>query len=301
MSTVVPLFGTPADALPGANLSKVKPSDMISGYHAWLTSQGLAASTIKQRVKFARRLAADWETFDRPPHEVVTWLMDFKGWTRRTYYSHLTSIYTYLIELGEVRVSPLARMKHPGQPAPRPNPLSVDELHHVLAQADHRMFTWLLLGCLAGLRAHEIAKVHGSDVTERTLYVCGKGGHEALLPLHPTLWKVAQDYPRDDWWFPSPHRNRTHVSMELVSNSIRDHFRACGIPGAGATHRLRYSYGTNLARSGAHLRVVQDLLRHKQLATTERYILVEDHERQAAIAGLPGGAGVPIRPPTAVA
>lgn len=295
MSTVVPLFATPTDALPGHTRAGVKRSGMsLPGYVDWMLQQGLAGSTVAQRLKFASWVLRQWGTLDRPASEVVSWLMGYRGWTRRTYYNHLTSIYAYLIEIGEMTVSPLARMKAPTEPIPNPNPLTDAELRRVLAAADLRMQTWLLLGALAGLRAHEIAQVHGRDVGTDTLFVCGKGGQEALLPLHPILREVADNYPPDDWWFPSPHHGRDHVSMSLVSNSIRAHFRACGITGKGATHRLRYSYGTNLARSGANMRVVQDLLRHKRLATTERYIRVEDAERRAAIAALTTSIGPPV-------
>lgn len=294
--TVVPLFGTPRNALPGIPILGVKTSGMtmVSGYLAWLAQQGMSVSTIEQRVKFARLLLQRWGTFDRPAHEVVSWLMSYRGWTRRTYYNHLSSIYAYLIEIGEMAVSPLARMKAPGQPDPNPNPLSPEDLRRVLAAAEPRMLTWLLLGCLAGLRAHEIAQIHGRDINEHTLFVHGKGDHDAWLPVHPLLWQNAQQYPRDYWWFPSPRRDRDHVSMALVSNSIRDHFRACGVEGRGAAHRLRYSYGTNLARQGANMRVVQELLRHRQLTTTERYILVSDDERRSAIASLSATVAAPI-------
>lgn len=259
---------------------------MLALYLQWLVGQGMARNTVEQRVKFARLLLVKWGTFDRSAHEVVAWLDQFRGWTRVTYYNHLTSLYAFLVETGVVTESPLRKMKRPTTPNPAPNPLSPAELRRVIDAADDRMRAWLLLGCLAGLRAHEIAKVHGADITESHLVVDGKGGVMAVIPTHERLWELAQGYPRDDWWFPSPHRDKTHVSMALVSNSIRDHFRACGITGKGAAHRLRYSFGTNLARAGVNMRVTQELLRHKSLETTERYIYVADEERRSAIAGL---------------
>lgn len=145
------------------------------------------------------------------------------------------------------------------------------------------MAAWLLLGSLAGLRCHEIAKVAGEDIDERSLYVLGKGGQEAVLPTHPVLWELAQSYPRRGYWFPSVQQKREFVSTSQVGNKIRVHFRACGIEGEGAVHRLRYSFGTNLARSGAQMRVVQDLMRHKSLETTMRYVAVDSDERIAAM------------------
>jgi integrase len=68
--------------------------------------------------------------------------------------------------------------------------------------------TYVLLGAYAGLRVHEIAKVRGEDVDTdaMTLRVHGKGGVEAVLPLHPLIATISRGYPDRGWWFPSPAR-----------------------------------------------------------------------------------------------
>jgi len=265
----------------------VRVNDRMSPlYRNWLVSQGMSRNTIEQRVKFAEHFERRWGTFDVPSHEVVEWLMGYTGWTRRTYLSHVKSLYAFLIETGVVTESPVAKMRTPPPPPPRPKPLNAEELRTVLESADDRMRAWLLLGYLAGLRCHEIAKVRGEDIDERSFYVLGKGGREAVLPTHGALWTLAQSYPRKGWWFPSPQAKHDHVSPSLVGQCIRHHFRACGIEGTGSVHRLRYSFGTELSRSGAQIRVVQTLLRHSSLETTQRYIAVDEAERRAAIGGL---------------
>lgn len=281
-----PRLSVVRDNQPGTNLGKVEPSAMLPLYKNWLTVQGYAPTTVEQRVKFAAIYLRRFGTFDPPAHDVADWLMGYRGWTRGTYMSHLKSLYTFLLETGAVSSSPIEKMRRPSAPPPQPKPLSSTEMTTVLATANDRMKTWLLLGVLAGLRSHEIAKFSGKDIDERELYVCGKGGREAVLPTHPLLWERAQDYPRADYWFPSPQHHRDHVSPSLVGNEMRAHFRACGIGGRGAVHRLRYSFGTNLSRSGVGMRVVQELMRHSSLETTQRYIAVDDSERRAAIAGL---------------
>lgn len=140
----------------------------------------------------------------------------------------------------------------------------------------------MLLGALAGLRAHEIAKIHGRDIDERVIFVRGKGDHEALIPTHPRLWGLAAHYPRDGYWFPSTHFARDHVHYSLVSNTIRGHFRGHGIT-HGATHRLRATYGTELRKTGADMRVIQELMRHRSLVTTEHYLGVGEDELAAAV------------------
>lgn len=254
----------------------------ISEYGKWLVERGMATSTIKQRMEFADRQLREWGDLDQPAYVIADWLGQHTGWTKLTYFNHMRSLYRWLVATGQVEVDPLVNYRRPPTPAPRPKPLAAHHLEAVLEAARGDTRTWLLLGLLAGLRSHEIAKFHGADINETTVYVMGKGGQAAILPTHPALWALAQQYPVDDWWFPSPQARREYVSKSHVENTIRALFRECGVD-TGAVHRLRYSYGTNLSRAGVRTRVIQDLLRHKSLATTQRYLDVTDEERAAAI------------------
>lgn len=254
----------------------------ISEYSKWLLGQGLAANTIKQLTEFADRLLREWGDLDQPAYVIAEWLGQHTGWTKQTYFNHMRSLYRWLVETGQVEADPLASYRRPPTPAPRPKPLAAHQIEAVLEAATGDTRTWILLGLLAGLRSHEIAKFHGTDINETSIYVLGKGGQAAMLPTHPALWALAREYPGDDWWFASPQARREYVSKSHVENKIRALFRECGID-TGAVHRLRYSYGTNLSRAGVRTRVIQDLLRHASLVTTQRYLDVTDEERAAAI------------------
>jgi integrase/recombinase XerD len=114
----------------------------------------------------------------------------------------------------------------------------------------------ILLAALAGLRVHEIAKVRGQDVDldSRTLYVVGKGGHGASIPLHPLLAKAAESMPRRGWWFPANSRRPgEHIRSRCVSDVIGTAMQRAGIHD-GTAHRLRHWYGTTLVESGTDLR-----------------------------------------------
>jgi integrase/recombinase XerD len=261
---------------------------VLVGYDDWLTARGLSPNTVSQRVRFAESRLREWGTLDLPGAVVATWLNRQQGWTRRTYLAHFRSVYAWMVDTGQLAASPLAHYRTPPTPAPRPRPLSAAELERVFTGADGSLLAWLMLGFFAGLRAHEIAKVAGQDVTAEAFYVRGKGGQDAVLPTHPELWRLAQSYPRAGYWFPSVQAKREWVSPSQVGNKIRAHFRACGVD-QGAVHRLRYSYGTTLARSGVQMRVVQELLRHRSLETTMRYVAVDDAEKRAAMAALSVG------------
>lgn len=252
-------------------------------YVAWLTGHGYARATVDKRTTFFARIVGEWGSLNPPPPEkLAAWLNGYDGWTRRTYLNHLKSVLTFLAETGVIDDDPLARYRRPPTPRPRPKPLTDAEQAAILDTDDQRLRTWLLLGCLAGLRAHEIAKMHGSDIDERVIFVRGKGAQEALLPTHPILWGIAETFPRGGYWFPSPHTDRDHVHYSLISNTIRAHFRAHGITN-GATHRLRATYGTNLRRAGVDMRLIQELMRHKSLVTTEHYLGVGEDELAVAV------------------
>lgn len=259
-------------------------NNTMQEYRDFMQQQGCGAETLRQRMKFARARAAEWPTWDVSGAEVGRWLAQYDGWTKVTYYNHLRSLFDWLVKSGQLEASPMDGMKRPPSPRPRPKPLSETDLRRALESAPADVRTWLMLGYLAGLRRFEIAKVRGEDVSEFGIYVLGKGGHGWMVPTHPLLWELAQQYPRTGYWFPSPVRTGQPISASRVGAKVAAHFRTLGL--TGATHRARHTYGTHLLRGGANLRVVQELMRHGSLATTALYCGVDQDEKTSAIGGL---------------
>ncbi|MDP9822786.1 tyrosine-type recombinase/integrase [Nocardioides massiliensis] len=256
--------------------------DELHDYANWMLGQRLAPRTIEQRVEFADWRLREWRTWDLPGHVIAGWLSQHDGWTAVTYYGHLRSVYAWLLEAGHITKSPMDPIRRPKPPPPRPKPLTPSEVVAVLDGASGHLRSWMLLALLAGLRVHEIAKLRGQDIDETEIYVIGKGGKPEVLPTHPDLWELAQTYPRHGLWFPSPVRRGEPYTADHISGQVADRFRSVGIA-RGSIHRLRATYGTNLLRNGANLRVVQTLMRHSSLATTEHYLGVDEVERTEAI------------------
>lgn len=119
----------------------------------------------------------------------------------------------------------------------------------------------------------------------------------ASLPLHPLVAQAAQHMPRSGFWFPThayTGRGDTHIHGNSVSAMLSEAMERAGIPG-GTAHRLRHWYGTSLVKGGTNLRAVQQLLRHASLATTERYVQVEQSAKDEGVARL--GRGLTMPPP----
>lgn len=257
-------------------------------FAAWMQRRGLSAKTRADRVAQARAFYVAVNGWDVPGESIVGWLERYRGWTRNTYQVMLGCLFAWLTESGRVTVNPMPTIRRTPTPRGRPSPLSPAELADVLERAEGDERAWLLLGARAGLRAHEIAKVHGRDVSERRIRVLGKGGLAAEIPTHPELWELAQAYPRDGYWFPSPHRDRAHVTVSCVSNRIAALLRRVGLD--GSIHRARHTFATELLRAGVNIRVVQELMRHASIETTARYLLVAEDELTAAV-GVLGVSG----------
>jgi integrase/recombinase XerD len=180
---------------------------------------------------------------------------------------------------------PMVKLASPQYPDRVPRPVSDDGLLRLLTTPmHHRTRVMILLAALGGLRVAEIAQVRGEDVeiSKPALHVEGKGKRHAWLPLHTLLVDAALTMPDRGWWFPANARRPGHpVRSKSVSDIIGNAMRRAGTQ--GTPHGLRHWYGTTLLDDGADLRTVQELLRHRSLATTQIYTKVSDARRNAAV------------------
>lgn len=241
--------------------------------------------TIDARIAFMAARLREWGgDYAQTTDTLRAWLADRTGHTLRTYHDHFRAFYTWAVAAELLAENPTESLPRPPTPKPRPRPLNREDSARSLLAADGDLRAYLLLGRYAGLRAHEIAKFAGEDIDETSLYVFGKGGVGAVLPTHPALWDLAQNYPRQGLWFPSPTREGESVTAHSVTMRVSRHFGRLGID--GSSHRNRHLYGTSLLRGGANIRVVQELMRHADIATTIRYLGVDEEEKVAAIRAL---------------
>lgn len=281
-----------AQVSPARPLRLVTSGDYVSemdlgGFEAWLRSWSAADRTIADRVIVIRAGLREWgDPRQATPDTLTQWLSNprLSPWSRVTYFHHARSYFGWLHQTGQIEVNPAAELRVPKSPKDKPRPLTKAEVDLVLTAATGHLRAYLMLGLLAGLRVHEIAKFRGEDINAESIFVLGKGRQQAFIPTHPDLWVLAQEYPRRGWWFASTRSDVGHVLGTSISTMVTKHFSAFGVE--GSIHRTRHTFATNLLRSGVNVRVVQELMRHQSLATTARYCAVDEDERMLAIAGL---------------
>ena len=269
-------------------------TQVLALWRAWQQAQGLSARTIDERAAAVRLLS---DSAGCPPLEVTTLdVVAFIGRTglmpssRASYHERVRAFCRWAVKVGLRVDDPSENVPVPRRPMGVPRPVHDHELRSLLAACSRRRTrTMVLLGALAGLRVHEIAKVHGEDVdlVAGTLTVTGKGGSTQIIPLHEELLAQARTYPRDDYWFPaysSQGSGQPHVGRQAVGEAIARAMKRAGI--RATPHQLRHWYGSTLLEQGTDVRVVQELMRHRSLQSTQIYTRVSPRQRQAAIAVL---------------
>lgn len=273
--------------------------ELLDAYAAWMRSWDAAPNTITARLTVLRPRLEQWGGVTGvTTANIEAWLASLppdKPWTKSTYYSHAKSLCDWLVATHRLPEHPMTggKIRPARRPKGVPRALSEVEVTRALEAASGDLRTWLVLALSIGLRAHEIAKLRGEDVGEDHVFVRGKGGVLAELPTHPDVWALAQGYPRQGYWFPA-NTDTGHIPRERISTKVGLHFRKCGIP-HGSIHRARHLYATRLLRRGAHIRLVQKLMRHADVATTSGYTAVDEDELRAAILLLPSSE--PPAPP----
>jgi len=206
--------------------------------------------------------------------------------------STLRSFFRFLVSEEMVAVDPMVTILAPRTGRRLPLVLSVAQVERLLAAVKgeepaplrDRAILELLYGC--GTRVSELSGIDISDLDQREglLRVRGKGSKQRLVPVgDPALQAVAAylagGRPQLCGRKPSPalflNRRGGRLSRVSIWNLIKRCASDAGLSAAVAPHTLRHSYATHLLEGGADLRVVQELLGHADISTTEIYTHVD--------------------------
>jgi len=217
--------------------------------------------------------------------------------TKQVERSYIQTFTRWMLEEGIRDDDPGARLRKVKIPRRRPRPVTSKHIEKMLDHGYQSTRDMIIVGALTGLRMGEIVKIHTDHVdwTTNTIRSIRKGGLRHVVHMPPVVQEIMHRRgERKGWIFPSPYANREfpagggHVLMKSASSSVRRVLRAAGIVDPNITaHSLRHYYATTLLRSGVNVRVVQEMMGHASLATTQIYMEVTDEEMSAAARVLP--------------
>lgn len=208
----------------------------------------------------------------------------------------LKGFFRYLVREGRLKRDPLLGFGSPKQDKPLVTFLSVDDVFRLLdgvqgssiLQVRDRAILEVLYS--TGIRVSELVGLNWSDIDFRlgVIRVMGKGSKERIVPIGEVALKVLRDYAMEQerQWRKPPkgegavvlNRRGKRITTRSVARIVEKHLRARGIPVQIGPHGLRHTFATHLLNNGADLRVIQELLGHRSLSTTQRYTHVNlDH------------------------
>jgi len=228
--------------------------------------------------------------------------------------SAVRQLYRFLYAEGRRSDDPAAVLEGPKRARPLPKVLSIGDVETLLkkAQANSenakqpfaqrlraaRLLCLLEVVYATGLRVSELVTLPASAARrdQRMLVVRGKGGKERLVPLNAKAKRAMSEYlemrtaterdAKSKWLFPSfgsqGHLTRQHFARELKALG-----QACGIRSDRLSpHVLRHAFASHLLHNGADLRVVQTLLGHSDISTTQIYTHVLEERLKALVRDL---------------
>jgi integrase/recombinase XerD len=255
----------------------------VAQYHEWLVTDGgdlLAADAAQLQLFLGKRLSAGTS-----PRSTARFL------------SSLRSFYRWALRENLITEDPSLRIESPKQGKPLPKSLSESDVEKLLEMPDldrvvecrDRTMLELLYAC--GLRVSELVGLTMSQVSlnQGVIRVMGKGSKERLVPMGEEALLWLQRYTRgprvdllqgrpSDVLFPS---NRgTAMTRQTFWYRIKIYGERAGIQSHLSPHTLRHAFATHLLNHGADLRVVQMLLGHSDLSTTQIYTHVARQRMQ---------------------
>ncbi len=207
----------------------------------------------------------------------------------------LRSFYRYLDRQHGRHNAALKALRTPRLAKRLPRPLSAGQARQLLDEVSEvarpdwvakRDLALLLLLYGAGLRIGEALALERralgrAPARQQTLTVTGKGGKQRLVPLLPVVADALAAYLEDCAHALGPDAplfvglRGQRLQAPVVRRRMQDLRRRLGLPESATPHALRHSFATHLLAGGADLRVIQELLGHASLSTTQGYTGIE--------------------------
>lgn len=268
-------------------------AELLEAYAIALRAQRMSPRTVESRVSLLRA----WARRDEVDLLAAT-LQEMRVGLGRTTVSIATSaalryamrsFYQWLVDDDYRRDNPALNLAPIRVPKAKPRPYSEVQVQTMLARSYFRTRVMILLAYRQGLRAAEIAAAHADDfdLGRMQVRVLGKGSKLAYLPMHPDVALVVRRMGTG-WWFPARRGREGHIHGRSVSTLLSQARDRAGIVDRRLTgHSLRHAYATELVHEGVNLKVVQELMRHESLATTERYVGIGEQQLVDGIHSLP--------------
>ena len=295
-----------------SDMNKIQGSRLLQRFKQYLLlEKGLSSNTLEAYVHDVEKLFEYLEKQSIHPLDVK--LEDLENYlaslhdekirprSQARMLSGIRSFYRYLVLDGHIKADPTLLLESPKIGMKLPEVLSVEEIDALIAVIDlskregqrNRAIIETMYSC--GLRVSEACNLKLSDLylNEGFIKVEGKGSKQRLVPISERAIAEIMDYMTDraeieikpgneDYLFVSAHFKKK-MSRITMFHIIKELAEQAGIKKTISPHTLRHSFATHLLEGGANLRVIQSMLGHEDIGTTEIYTHIDAHRLRSEI------------------
>ena len=265
-------------------------------------------------LKYERKLSSntiksyenDLKSFDRyfnsktdnlSYDRIVKFIQSSSNLSTRSLAHRITVIkayYNFLFNNQDIDINPCDNLSYPKLPKELPNYLTFDEVNsllniNLLTPYDYRNKAMFELLYASGMRVSELVNLKVSDIdfANCTIRVFGKGKKERILPiidyaldflnLYVSKYRniILGNYDSEYVFISNAHSNITRQGFFKI---VKKECERCNIKKNVSPHVLRHSFATHLLKNGADLRIIQELLGHEDISTTQIYTHILDEE-----------------------
>lgn len=249
-------------------------------------SNNTSLSYVKDVTLFSNFIKKDLLLVDKLDIEKYIRSLNKSSKTISHVISSLKSFYNYYMRMGNIKSNPTDEIDRPKIEKKIPEFLTLEEVSSLLNfevnnefEARNKAILELLYS--SGLRISELTNLELSniDLDECLVRVMGKGSKERIVPLGDYAIDALKEYI----YFYRPMLNKNNSSYVFLNNRggvlsrqfifkvIKEECIKKGIRKNVSPHTLRHTFATHLLKNGADLRIIQELLGHENLSTTQIY------------------------------
>ena len=222
----------------------------------------------------------------------ITTLEEYAPSTVSRNISSIKGFYNYMMKVNKISNNPSELIKEPKLGIHLPEYLTVDEVNRLLDidiknNYDYRNKAILELMYATGLRISEVISLEfkNIDFDDCIVRIIGKGSKERIVPINDYALDALKDYidiarPNmlikgdNNYLFLNNHG--TKMTRQGIFKMIKKECQLKGIDKNISPHTLRHTFATHLLENGADLRVIQELLGHSDISTTQIYTHVSN-------------------------
>ena len=227
--------------------------------------------------------------------EIEKYITDLSEYAPATVSRNISSIkgfYTYMNKIGKIKTNPSETIKEPKLGIHLPTYLTIDEVNKLLdiniqTNYDYRNKAILELMYATGLRISEVVDLEfkNIDFDDCIVRIIGKGSKERIVPINDYAIDALKDYiniarpcmlikGENNYIFINNHGSK--MTRQGIFKMIKKECLIKGITKNISPHTLRHTFATHLLENGADLRVIQELLGHSDISTTQIYTHVSN-------------------------